>query len=53
MGRFKQAWLWTIKHTFNHLTLAMARSGTGPLMIVRHVGRKSGRGFYDYRKSEG
>ena len=45
MGRFKQAWLTTIKHTFNHLTLAMARRGVGPFMLVRHVGRKRGRRF--------
>ena len=44
-GRIKRAWLWTIKHSFNHLTLAMARSGVGPFMLVRHVGRKSGRTF--------
>ena len=45
MGRIKQAWLTTIKHTFNHVTLAMARRGIGPLMLVRHVSRKSGRTF--------
>ncbi|WP_254431398.1 hypothetical protein [Agromyces sp. Marseille-P2726] len=44
-GRVKRAWLWTIKHSFNHLTLAMARSGFGPFALVRHVGRKSGTTF--------
>ena len=44
-GRFKRTYLWTINHTFNRLTLALARRGIGPLMLVRHVGRKSGRTF--------
>lgn len=44
-GRVKRAWLWTIKHSFNHLTLAMARRGFGPFALVRHVGRKSGKTF--------
>jgi len=44
-GRVKRAYFWTINHTFNRLTLAMARSGLGPFVLVRHVGRKSGRTF--------
>ncbi len=44
-GCIKRAYFWTIKHTFNHLTLRMARSGFGPFALVRHVGRKSGKTF--------
>jgi deazaflavin-dependent oxidoreductase (nitroreductase family) len=44
-GRIKRAYFWTIKHSFNHLTLRMARSGWGPFALVRHVGRKSGKTF--------
>jgi len=36
-GRIKRAYFWTIKHSFNHLTLRMARSGWGNL-------RAAGRG---------
>lgn len=45
MGRIRTAWLWLIKHTLNRLTLRLARSGSGPFSIVRHVGRRSGRVF--------
>ena len=45
MGPFKRAWLWTIKHTLNPLTLRMARQGFGPFSLVRHTGRKSGNTF--------
>lgn len=45
MGRIKQAWLTTIKHTLNPLTLRMARRGFGPFSLVRHVGRTSGGTF--------
>ncbi|HEU0182611.1 MAG TPA: nitroreductase family deazaflavin-dependent oxidoreductase [Agromyces mariniharenae] len=45
MGRIKQAWLTTIKHTFNPLTLRMARRGIGPFSLIRHVGRRSGATF--------
>jgi len=44
-GRMKRAYFWTINHTFNHLTLRIARSGFGPFVLVRHVGRKSGKTF--------
>lgn len=44
-GRIKRAWLWTIKRTFNPLTLWMARRGIGPFSLVRHVGRTSGATF--------
>jgi hypothetical protein len=45
MGPIKRAWLWTIKHTLNPLTLRMARQGIGPFSLVRHTGRKSGAVF--------
>jgi len=45
MGPIKRAWLWTIKHTLNPLTLRMARQGFGPFSLVRHTGRKSGTVF--------
>ncbi len=38
MGPIKRAWLWTIKHTLNPLTLRMARQGFGPFSLVRHTG---------------
>jgi hypothetical protein len=44
-GRIRRAYFWAIKHSFNHLTLSMARSGFGPFALVRHVGRKSGKTF--------
>ena len=44
-GRIKRAYFWTINHTANRLTLRIARSGYGPLALVRHVGRKSGKTF--------
>jgi deazaflavin-dependent oxidoreductase (nitroreductase family) len=40
-GRF----LWTLKHTLNHVTARAARSGRGPFSLVRHVGRRSGREY--------
>lgn len=42
MGRVRDGWLWLIKHSLNHATLRLARSGRGPISIVRHVGRRSG-----------
>lgn len=44
-GRFKRAYFWTIKHSFNHVTLWMAHRRFGPFALVRHVGRKSGKTF--------
>lgn len=34
-----------LKHTLNPLTLRLARAGIGPLSIVRHVGRRSGKQY--------
>lgn len=42
VGRLRDGWLWLIKHTLNHATLRLARTGRGPISIVRHVGRRSG-----------
>jgi len=38
----KRAWLWFIRRTLNHLTLAIARSRLGPFAIVRVAGRRTG-----------
>ena len=42
-GRIRAAWLTTIKHTLNHLTLRVAKSKHGPWAVMRHVGRTSGK----------
>ena len=34
-----------LKHTLNPLTLKLTRSGIGPLTIVEHVGRRSGKPY--------
>ena len=34
-----------LKYTLNPLTLRLARAGIGPLSIVRHVGRRSGKQY--------
>jgi deazaflavin-dependent oxidoreductase (nitroreductase family) len=34
-----------LKNTLNRVTLRLARGGHGPFSIVRHVGRRSGRGY--------
>ena len=44
-GRIRRAYFWTIKHSFNHVTLWMAHRRFGPFALVRHVGRKSGKTF--------
>ena len=45
VGRVKHGWLWLIKNTLNHLTVRMARAGVGPVSLVRHTGRKTGRTY--------
>lgn len=45
MGPIKRAWLWTLNHTLNPLALSMARHGSGPFSLVRHIGRTSGTTF--------
>lgn len=34
-----------LKHTLNRVTVPLARSGHGPVALVRHVGRRSGRTY--------
>jgi deazaflavin-dependent oxidoreductase (nitroreductase family) len=42
MTAIRHGWLWVLKNTLNRWTTRLARSGTGPFSLVRHVGRKSG-----------
>jgi deazaflavin-dependent oxidoreductase (nitroreductase family) len=42
MTSIRHGWLWVLKNTLNRWTTRLARSGTGPFSLVRHVGRKSG-----------
>ncbi|WP_201844884.1 nitroreductase family deazaflavin-dependent oxidoreductase [Myceligenerans indicum] len=42
MTSIRERWLWLLKNTLNRWTVKLARSGTGPFSLVRHVGRKSG-----------
>ena len=41
----KRRWLWLVKNTLNRVTTPMARAGVGPVALVRHVGRKTGRRY--------
>jgi deazaflavin-dependent oxidoreductase (nitroreductase family) len=41
----RRAWFWLLKHTLNRATVPLARAGVGPLAVVRHVGRKTGRTY--------
>jgi len=41
----RRGWLWLLKNTLNRVTAPMARAGVGPLALVRHVGRKTGRRY--------
>jgi deazaflavin-dependent oxidoreductase (nitroreductase family) len=43
--RVRRGWLWLLKNTLNRVTTPMARAGVGPLALVRHVGRKTGRRY--------
>lgn len=42
MGRIRRGWMSFLKKTVNPTTARLARSGTGPFSLVRHVGRKTG-----------
>jgi deazaflavin-dependent oxidoreductase (nitroreductase family) len=42
MTAMRHGWLWVLKNTLNRWTTRLARSGSGPFSLVRHVGRKSG-----------
>ena len=41
----KRAFLRLVKHTVNRVSVPLARSGHGPFVLVRHVGRRSGRTY--------
>jgi deazaflavin-dependent oxidoreductase (nitroreductase family) len=41
----RRGWLWLLKNTLNRVTTPLARAGIGPLALVRHVGRKTGRRY--------
>jgi deazaflavin-dependent oxidoreductase (nitroreductase family) len=44
-ANFRRAWLALLKHTLNRATVPLARAGIGPLSLVRHVGRRTGRTY--------
>jgi len=41
----RRGWLWLVTHTINRVSTPLARAGHGPWALVRHVGRRSGRGY--------
>ncbi len=41
----RHAYLWLLKNTLNRFTARLARAGTGPFSLVRHVGRRSGKEY--------
>jgi len=44
-ARLRRVWFAVLRRTLNRLTLRLAKSGRGPLTIVRHRGRTSGREY--------
>jgi deazaflavin-dependent oxidoreductase (nitroreductase family) len=44
-ARVRAGYFWTLKNTLNRLTGRLAKAGVGPLALVRHTGRRSGRTF--------
>jgi deazaflavin-dependent oxidoreductase (nitroreductase family) len=44
-GRGRRAYFWVLKNTLNRVTRRAARSGLGPVSLVRHTGRKTGRTY--------
>jgi len=44
-GRVRRGWLWLLKNTLNRATVRLARSGHGPVSLIRHTGRKTGRAY--------
>lgn len=41
----RKRYLWVLKNTLNRVTVRLASTRFGPFSLVRHVGRKSGRGY--------
>lgn len=41
----KRAWFWLLKNTINQLAVRMVRRGRGPLALIRHTGRRSGKPY--------
>jgi hypothetical protein len=41
----RSRFLWLLNNTLNRVTSQIARSGRGPVSLIRHVGRKSGRTY--------
>jgi deazaflavin-dependent oxidoreductase (nitroreductase family) len=41
----RRGWLWLVKNTLNRVTTPLARAGVGPLALIRHVGRRTGRRY--------
>jgi deazaflavin-dependent oxidoreductase (nitroreductase family) len=41
--QLRKGWLTGLKYTLNPLTRRLARSSFGPISIIRHVGRRSGK----------
>ena len=39
----RRAWFWTLKNAVNPAASRIAHSGRGPISLIRHVGRKTGR----------
>ncbi|MPV50253.1 MULTISPECIES: nitroreductase/quinone reductase family protein [unclassified Pseudactinotalea] len=39
----RRTFLWLVKNTLNRFTIRLAKSGVGPISLVRHVGRRSGK----------
>ena len=44
-GRVARAWFRVLNATLNPVTVRLARSGLGPLSLIRHTGRRSGRTY--------
>jgi deazaflavin-dependent oxidoreductase (nitroreductase family) len=43
--RTRRRFFWVVNNTLNRVTIPLARSGHGPISLIRHVGRKSGRTY--------
>jgi deazaflavin-dependent oxidoreductase (nitroreductase family) len=44
-ARLKRGWFRFLRHTLNPVAVRLARRGVGPMSLVRHTGRRSGRGY--------